>query len=167
MNVVVDACSLINLSNASALGLVCQLQRCRFWIAAGAAGECEGDCARQLLSLVATGTLHRVDDTTISAARVLELLARYGLGQGETESIAACEEHGFVFCSDDKLARGLGTSLLGTKRVIGCLRLLRWCVEERIIECMAAIDLQGVMRDRGGFLPKMEQKFFCTGIAGC
>jgi predicted nucleic acid-binding protein len=99
----------------------------------------------------------------VPAPRVLELLAGHGLGEGETEAIAACEALGYMLCSDDKPARDLGVSLLGAPRVLGSIRLLRWCVEEKLVECTAAFSMFAVMKQSGGFLPKMEQSFFCAG----
>jgi predicted nucleic acid-binding protein len=167
VNLAVDACSLINLSNAGALSLVCRLTRCRLWLCSGVAGECGGECAVQLLSLVAAGDILRIEDAAMPAARVLDLLDRHGLGQGETEAIAACEKFGYTLCSDDGPARALGTSMLGAPRVIGSIRLLQWCVEEQLVECLAAFGLFGTMRDRGGFLPKMERTFFCADARSC
>ena len=167
MNVVVDACSLINLSNAGALSLVCRLKRCRLWVCSGAAGECRAQCALDLITLAASGSLHPVLDATIPAARVLDLLAQNGLGQGETESIAACEALEYVLCSDDGPARKLGVSLLGAHRVTGSIRLLQWCVGENLCDCAMAFGLFGTMRDRGGFLPCTHRDFFCADGPNC
>lgn len=167
VNLAVDACSLINLSNAGALSLVCRLKRCRLWISSGVAGECGGECAVQLLSLAATGGISRIDDATMPATRILDLLGEHGLGQGETEAIAACEKFGFTLCSDDGPARTLGAALLGASRVTGSVRLLQWCVEEQLIGCIAAFGLFGVMRDCGGFLPRIERPFFCADTKDC
>lgn len=162
MNVIVDACSLINLSNAGALSLVCRLERCRLWVCSGAAGECRAQCALDLIRLLASGSLHLVSDATISVVQVLDLLAQHGLGQGETESIAACDALDYVLCSDDGPARKLGVTLLGADRVTGSIRLLQWCVEENLCDCSIAFGLFRAMRDCGGFLPRTQQDFFCA-----
>lgn len=145
----------------------CGLRRCRFWVSPGVVGECRAECAAELLALKAGGALSFIDDAEIPAARVLELLAQFGLDPGETESIAACESLGYSLCSDDGAARKLAAQLLGTFRVIGSLRILRWCVEERVVRCSAAFGVFGTMRDRGGFLPSMDQGFFCSGLPHC
>jgi hypothetical protein len=167
VNVIIDACSLINLNNANSLDMVCGLTRCRFWVCPGVIDECRAQCAARIFSLNATGALGFIDDGEMPATRVLELLAQHGLGSGETESIAACETLNYRLCTDDGPARKLAGQLLGTTRVMGSLRVLQWCVEERIVRCGIAFDLFGTMRNRGGFLPKATQEFFCSGMPGC
>ena len=167
MNVIIDACSLINLSNADALDVTCRLSRCRLWVCPGVIIECRAEVAARLFALEAEGTIGFIADDKMPAARVLGLLDQHGLGAGETESIVACEALGYGFCSDDGPARKLAEGLLGSPHVTGSLRLLRWCVEEQLVDCKAAFNLFGIMLARGGFLPSMRREFFCTGGAEC
>jgi predicted nucleic acid-binding protein len=108
-----------------------------------------------------------IDDAVVPTAIFLKLLADHELGEGETESIATCVALGYGLCCDDKKARFLGETVLGKKRITGSIRVLRWCVEEKLILCGEAFNFFGVMRSAGGFLPKMPQVFFCSGILGC
>ena len=167
MNVIIDACSVINLSNADALDITCRLTRCRFWVCPGVIIECRAELTARLFALNAEGAIGFIADGDMPATRVLQLLDQHGLGAGETESIAACEALGYALCSDDGPARKLAGRLLGSPRVTGSLRLLRWCVEEQIVTCEAAFNLFGIMLARGGFLPSMRQEFFCAGMPNC
>ncbi len=167
MNVIIDACSIINLSNANALDVTCRLARCRFWVCPGVIIECRAELAARLFALNAEGAIGFITDEEIPATRVLELLDQYGLGAGETESIAACEARNYALCSDDGPARRLAGRLLGPSCVTGSVRLLRWCVEEQLVQCEVAFRLFGIMLARGGFLPAMRQDFFCAGKPSC
>ena len=53
-------------------------------------------------------------------------------------------------------------SFVGEDRVIGSLRLLRWCVEETVISCDEAHAFALQMIKAGGFLPDMGHEFFCS-----
>ena len=87
MNVIIDACSVINLSNADALEVTCRLARCRFWVcpADDEIIECRAELAARLFALNAEGVIGFITDEEMPATRVLELLDQYGLGAGETE----------------------------------------------------------------------------------
>jgi hypothetical protein len=56
--------------------------------------------------------------------------------------------------------------LLGAHRVLGGLRILQWNVEDGVTPCDVAFARYISMRDAGGFLPTIEQEFFC-GVPGC
>nr|WP_137117914.1 hypothetical protein [Azospirillum argentinense] len=165
-NYVIDACSVINLTNADALELVCQLPRRRFWISPAVLIETGPTCSHAVQSLLADGLMDVIDDSAISAELYADLLISGGLGDGETECIVACIGLGYDLCCDDKKARALGQKHLGQDRVVGTIRLLRWCVEENLIECNAAFRIFRTMKAAGGFLPKLQSSFFCNPIGG-
>lgn len=167
MKIVTDTCSLINFCNADALSIVCKLQGHRFFVSSGVLGECRPQTAAEVIRLKAAGKLDFIDDDDIPAAQVLDLLATQRLGVGEIEAIAACESLSLSLCSDDGPARKLATRILGKQRVVGSIRVLRWCVEESIISCDAAFGIFETMVACGGFLPPTEHSFFCPGIAAC
>lgn len=167
MKIVTDTCSLINLCNANALSIACKLQEHQIFVSSGVLGECRLQTAAEIVMLKAAGTLEFINDDDVPAARVLDLLATQRLGAGETEAIAACEALGFSLCSDDGPARKLGIRILGKQRVVGSIRILRWCVEEKIISCDAAFDFFDTMIACGGFLPPTEHSFFCSGTTDC
>ena len=161
MNVVVDACSVINLTNVGALQHALSLTACRLAVGPLVIAECHGEAAAHVAAAEADGLLDYVNDDDIPAERYLELLDEHELGEGETECIAVAELEGFTVCCDDRRARRVAQGLLGQDRVIGSLRLLKWCVEEEILTCEEADDLSAQMRAAGGLLPAMGHEFFC------
>jgi predicted nucleic acid-binding protein len=166
-NYAIDASSIINLNNAGALPLACKLIRCRFWLSPIVVGECEPSCAATIAAFEAAGMVSFVDETLVPSGLFLSLLDQNRLGEGETEAIAVSIALGYHFCCDDLRARTLGETLLGRERVVGTIRLLLWCVEDRLIGCEEAFQLCGAMREAGGFLPQMTQGFFCNGLVAC
>lgn len=162
MRVLVDSSSVINLFNAEVLHLFCALDRCEFYVPPLVVGECDEPCAAELVTLREAGCLKFVDDTDVDGDYYLELLEAHGLGAGETEciTIAALADE-YSICCDDKKARATADDVIGADRVIGTLRLLRWCVEDALIDCGQAFGTFNVMKDKGGFLPETPQSFFC------
>ena len=163
MNFLLDSSSVINLHNADALGLVARLERCRFWLPPMVVGECQVGSAAALLELQATDAIGFLDDDMVPTEVFLELLERHDLGNGETECIAICQINGHGLCCDDRKARELARALFGPDRAIGTIRVLRWCVEEGLIDCQGAHALFRGMVGAGGFLPPIDRSFFCSG----
>ncbi len=125
--------------------------------------ECGLDCAAEIISLEAAGSIRFVPDEEISPDRFLELVADHDIGDGELESIAVCETSNCLFCTDDAAARRLATNLLGQPNVMGSLRLLKLAVTASLLQCAEAFAGYNQMRDRGGFLPDIANDFFCAG----
>ena len=161
MNIIIDACSVINLYNAQCLGRVCHLQDHEFWIGPIALGECSGACAAEVWNLIQSGLIAQLQEGEIDGERYLDLLDELGLGPGETECIAAAEVLGFSVCTDDGLARRAALDLLGEDRRLGTARLLQWSVIERIMDCGEANERFTLMKLEGGYLPTLVQGFFC------
>lgn len=160
---IVDSSSVINLFNAGALELLCQLARCDFFVPPLVLGECAPLCASSLVDLRDEGCIALLDDNQIDANRYLEMLERYSLGAGETECIAGSVDTEFCVCCDDRKAREAAAEVIGQDRVVGTLRLLRWCVEDEIADCSEAFRLFSEMKEKGGYLPQTPQDFFCLG----
>lgn len=158
-----DSSSVINLFNAGVLALLCQLEEHDFAVPPMVIGECHGECAAELLALRDQGCLAFIDDDVVDADQYLALLEAHRLGAGETECMAVAAAEDYNVCCDDRRAREAATSLIGEGRVIGSLRLLRWCVERLVIDCGEAFSAFEIMRQRGGFLPQTPQSFFCGG----
>jgi predicted nucleic acid-binding protein len=98
----------------------------------------------------------------ISVSLVTRLIAVYGLGDGETESIAICIENGFSLCCDDKKARSAAQNEITGNLVMGSLRLLKLAVSEKVIKCTEAQISYLEMVIKGGFLPKnIAEDYFC------
>jgi len=158
---VLDSSSIINLFNAGALGLLCQLEQHDFFVPPMVLGECHGDCAVDLIALRGEGCISFIDDDVVDADQYLALLQQYRLGAGETECMALAATADYNICCDDRRAREATADLIGEQKVVGSLRLLRWCVESLVIDCGAAFTAFQTMRQRGGFLPETPQSFFC------
>ena len=161
MNVIIDACSLINLHNGNCLALVPTLSETRIWVGPEVLRECNSECAMAVLSLANRGEIGRIDDFEVGAERFLHLLDRFGLGPGETECLVVAEQNGFVVCSDDRRARTSTEIVLGQNRCIGTARLLKWCVRDRLFSCTDALRYFDLMKMEGGHLPNLEARFFC------
>jgi predicted nucleic acid-binding protein len=160
VDLIIDASSVINLDNAGALELVARLRERTLWLSPLVVGECEPTCAAEILRLVEQGLIRLVNAQNISAEVFLDLLQTHELGEGETECLALCLGHPYVFCCDDSKARHVGVQLLDEPRVIGSLRLLKWCVGEGLATAEIAFSLYKAMNDAGGFLPNIAPEWF-------
>ena len=163
MRLLIDACAAINLYNCGRLADVCELPDTEIEVSPIVLSECGVDCAGVILELEAAGRLRFVPDAEISPDRFLELVADHDIGDGELEAIAVCEVTGGSFCTDDGAARRLATNLLGAQKVMGSLRLLKLAVEASLLKCTDAFSGYLEMRQSGGFLPVLENDFFCSG----
>jgi hypothetical protein len=101
-----------------------------------------------------------VDPDDISAEIFLGLLEAHDLGEGETECLTLSLRHPYVFCCNDIKARHIGEELLGEGRVVGSLRLLKWCVVQELANAEMAFNFYEAMRNAGGFLPDITVKWF-------
>ena len=156
-----DSSSIINLFNAGALALLCQLEDHDFFVPPMVVGECNGDCAVELVTLRDEGCITFINDHAVDADQYLSLLEEHRLGAGETECMAVAATDDFNVCCDDWKARQAATGFLG-EGVLGTLRLLQLCVQELVIDCAAAFDAFTTMKQMGGFLPETQQAFFCA-----
>lgn len=163
MRLLIDACAVINLHNCGMLAVVCNLPETEIAMSPIVVSECGLGCAAAVIELQAAGRIHFVPDDEISPDRFLELVAEHEIGNGELESIAVCEVTNSSFCTDDSAARKLASNLLGAQNVIGSLRLLKIAVEASLLKCTDAFAGYIQMRDSGGFLPPLENDFFCIG----
>jgi len=155
---VLDASTLINLSNGRVLGVVLRLPDCTFSVGPQVIGECINQAGD--ISWAFTNGLARLDDDAIPATLFLSILDQFGLGLGETECLAFALHAEYTVCTDDRKARDASTQMLGCQRVNGTMGLLRMCVEHRVLtpaEAMAAYEL---MKSKGGFLPPVAMIYF-------
>lgn len=160
MDVITDASSIINLSNADALQLVTALPNVRICVSPLVVGECEPTCAAELLAHKTNGTIHFVDPSAISSERFLELFEAHELGEGETECLALLLDGDFVFCCDDNKARKIGASLVAPEKVVGSIRLLKWAVSSQRCTAEEAFSCYELMKEAGGFLPNVTVDWF-------
>jgi predicted nucleic acid-binding protein len=160
VDLIIDASSVINLDNAGALEIVAQLQKRNLCLSPLVIGECHPTCAAKLAELEKQGAIWFVDPEKISAEIFLQLLEEHDLGEGETECIALALKHPFVLCCDDQKARNVATNLIGAERVVGSLRLIKWCVADGLLTSTAAFKIYQSMKAAGGFLPELNQSWF-------
>lgn len=163
MRALLDSSSVINLVNAGALELVCSLDDIEWWLPPAVVDESGPTCAAVTLELQRRGLINFLDDDQVDAERFLALLDAHRLGAGETECVAIAADTDHHVCCDDRRARTMAAGIIGTDRVFGTVRLLRWCVEQWRIDCAEARRLLRSMRDSGGFLPDAPQTYFCVG----
>jgi predicted nucleic acid-binding protein len=160
VDLIIDASSVINLDNVQALNLVTGLKGRTFWISPLVLGECNPACAAEILRLEQSRRIRFVDPNNISAEVFLGYLENYNLGEGETECLVLCLGHPYVLCCDDHKARYIASHLLAPERIIGSLRLLKWCVFEGLMSPEEAFSLYDAMKASGGFLPEMPLAWF-------
>lgn len=160
MDLIIDASSIINLSNAGALPLVAGLPNVIICVSPLVVSECEPTCAAELLALKEQGTVRFVDPDDASSERFLTLLEEHELGEGETECLALLLDRDYVFCCDDGKARRVATSLSDESRVVGSLRLLKWSVEAGLCTAEQAFEYYLLMKSAGGFLPDLPLEWF-------
>ena len=154
---VLDASSAINCINSGSLDLVLSIPELSLGVGPIVRREC-GDAA--LEAALASGKLQTLDDSTIPAGRFLALLARYRLGDGETECLAIAETQRLIMVTDDSAARQAAQELLGAAKLTGSLGLFRRAVIAGLITAEDAMRRYEVMKAKGGFLPDIDLRFF-------
>ncbi|MCK1543889.1 hypothetical protein IVB12_18435 [Bradyrhizobium sp. 179] len=160
MDLIIDASSVINLSNAGALEVVAVLPDVNVCVSPLVVGECEPTCAAELLALQERGTIRFVDPNEVSSERFLALLDEHELGEGETECLALLLDGDYVFCCDDGKARRVAIGSADEGRVVGSLRLLKWAVEAGLCTAKQAFEYYQRMKAAGGFLPDIPCEWF-------
>jgi predicted nucleic acid-binding protein len=160
VDLIIDASSVINLSNADALKVVAGLSNLNICVSPLVVGECEPTCAAELLALQDQGAIRFVDPNEVSSERFLALLDEHELGEGETECLALLLDGDYVFCCDDGKARRVAIALADEGQVVGSLRLLKWAVEAGHCTAEEAFEYYERMKDAGGFLPDIALRWF-------
>lgn len=160
MNIVLDACAIINLVNGSVFDTVLKLREHEFFVGSLVSGECGELTSTVLQPAIQTGRLTVIDDDECSASNFLALLQQYGLGDGETESLTFSQSLGYMICTDDKRARVVSAEVLGNDRVIGSLGLLKQAVQQQLLTASEAFRAYQNMKSGGGFLPEIDMSFF-------
>jgi predicted nucleic acid-binding protein len=120
--------------------------------------EAESTTIAELLTQhFALGTLVRLRNEDLNAAVFLELVDKYGLGEGETECLAhAIASDDLVVCSDDRKARGVVVALLGRPRLTGTIGLLLRCLKNGILTADELRQAHQMMISAGAFLPPLR-----------
>jgi len=159
MIIILDSCSLINLSNAKVLDKIFYLEGISFIIPFAVLDECKS--IKGHLDQLINEEILLLDEETIDIKTYEEILNKYKLGDGETECISLCKITGHIMCSDDNRARKSGIKELGNENVIGSLRLLNYLSQERIISCSELSTAYYLMKSSGGFIPNLNPRTLC------
>ena len=161
MNVVMDACSIINLHNGGVLRCICRIPDIHIQVGPIAGGECSEGCALAIASLHSDGDLEYLEGNDLEIDEFLAFVDGNKLGDGESECIllASLDEESSI-CCDDRRGRNKGIELIGEERVLGSLRLLKFAVHHNILNSTEAFEAYELMRDAGGFLPTIEIAYF-------
>ena len=121
--------------------------------------EILGDQKIVVEALVDKGLL-KVLTSSLGIKEYMLLKAKYGLGDGETEGILLCKEHGYYLITDDNKARKHAATELGTIMVRGTLFLLKKCVLAGKMTEELAYETLELMKTCGAFLPDFPEKYF-------
>ena len=161
MITLLDACCAINLNHGRVLELVLGVQEHGWIIGPRVLDECTDECGGILSAAIDDGRVRELDDASIGADLYLALLAKYGLGPGETECLAAALlDSAMHVATDDRRARSIATTLFGAKRVTGSLGILRSCVQAGALQLAEALASHAAMLEAGGFLPAVDERLF-------
>jgi predicted nucleic acid-binding protein len=153
-----DASALINVLNAGVLSSFLQLPGVAFAIGPQVRAECRQQ--REGIDAIIGCGLQALSDSDLPSSVFFSLLEQYGLGLGETESLALAGHYGYNVCTDDRRARKMCASALGPERVFGTARLLRDSVLANVLTGEAALCVYEQMKARGAFLPELPVSYF-------
>jgi predicted nucleic acid-binding protein len=156
---ILDASTLLNLANGEVLSKVLRLPGTSFQVS-GVVRDESRTVAQAIDVAVAAGHLALVDDKLISISRFLRAKAEWQLDDGETECILAAAEVGSSVACDDKAARKVILKVLGRDRLTGSIGLLREAVKAGLLTQAGAFAAYRLMRERGGFLPAIDEVEF-------
>ncbi len=156
--IVVDTCSLLNWVNGGAFGAIVSLPVTLYVV--GPLVELESTTIAKILAQqFASGKLVRLRNEDLNAAAFLELVDKYGLGEGEIECLAhALTSSDLIVCTDDKKARGIVTALLGRPRLIGTIGLLLKCFRNGTLNAEELRRSHELMIAAGAFLPSIRDE---------
>lgn len=160
MRTILDASTLINISNGKVLDLILALPGRTFIVSTEVRKESR-TIAEIVDALVTLGLVEIIDDSVISAAAVAQARTAWQLGSGECECILAAAALGIssVACDDLKARRRI-ESELGTESLTGSLGLLKDLVNAGLLDSDEAYSAYLLMRAAGGFLPSVHQGYF-------
>lgn len=162
-NIILDACSIINLINGDQIINALNLTGTKFFIGQAVYNELAKVHTQKVIidTLINEGILIMLD-VDIDVDLLISLYKEYNLGDGETESMVLCKQLGFALCCDDRKARKASNDVIGEKSVMGSLRLMKFAVIEELIVCTDAELSLVKMKLEGGFLPNVGHGYFCV-----
>jgi len=162
MEIVLEACSIINLINGELLQHISLIPNMSLYICDTLVEQEILDPAQKLFieTLIINGNVKLLkSDVTLTEFSSLKTL--YNLGFGEIECLAFCKKHSYCIASDDFKARAACSKELGKSNVVGTLFLLREAVRNTSLSCEEAVKAYLLMRQKGGFLPNVNNDYLC------
>lgn len=160
--VVLDSCALINLLNADILKKVFKLSDHVFYIGELVRDECYiVEDQKEIIESQINKGLLKVLEGQISFKEFKAIKDKFGLGDGETESIALSKKLNFHIATDDKKARNSAMEEVGEDFLCGSLYLLKQMIRQGIISCTEGLVLYKLMKIKGGFLPNVDINYLC------
>lgn len=161
MQVILDACTLINLINGASLQTVLSIPEFSFFVGDILLDSEILNPAQKLIIDAHISKGHIVKLTSIiTLQEFLIVKQKFDLGDGETEGIALCKKGKYSFASDDWKARRSGVIEIGDAKVIGTLFLLRETVRQSLMTIQEAISCIQLMKQKGAFLPEVGESYF-------
>lgn len=162
MDIVIDACSLINLINGQVLHKILLIPANTFYVGDNLLEqEILNDGQKLLIEAFLIDNKIQLLQSTVTLSEFKILKSRYGLGDGETECMAICKNYNFCIATDDGKARKCSVKELRKGNVIGSLYLLREAVRNDLLTCEEAKEAFTLMKKSGGFLPKIDDNYLC------
>jgi predicted nucleic acid-binding protein len=152
--VIFDASCLLNLAHGNVLGLVRQLSGVSIEFGHQVYRECR-TIQDELNDLITERHATVLNDAEIPAGRFADLLARYGLGSGETECIVLAEMGAKQIACDDGKARACIVDVVGPDRLTGSIGLLLSLGRAGLLSPSQVRIVHTMMRQKGGFLPDL------------
>lgn len=149
-----DASCLLNLAHGNVLRLVPQLPDVPIEFGHQVYRECR-TIQDELDDLISERHAIVLDDTDVLAGRFADLLARHGLGSGETECIVLAEIGVKQIACDDGKARACITDVMGHDRLTGSIGLLLSLGRTGLLSPPQVRAAHSLMRENGGFLPDL------------
>jgi predicted nucleic acid-binding protein len=163
MEIILDACTIINLINGEVLQEISLISNHTIYICDNILEEEILDSAQKLFieALIIKGHV-KLLESDVTLAEFTSLSSRYNLGFGELECLALCKKHFFHIATDDANARKFAKAELGTEKVIGSLYLIRDAVRNLALNEQEAKNAFKMMKIKGGFLPNIEDSYFTS-----
>lgn len=157
-DLIIDACTLVNLVNGECLEILSKLPG-NFHVGAIVLDEC-GTKREIIEKAINDGMLLELNEDEIDADIYLCFLGQYSLGEGETECLVFAHEKGMGVVSDDRKARTVAKKKVGKSRVFGSIWLLGEAVKAGVMSSEDAWDAYEKMKVNGGFLPPLDPGYF-------
>jgi predicted nucleic acid-binding protein len=163
MNIILDACTIINLINGQSFHSVISIPGLSIFVGDNLIDQEISLNIAQKIIIESAVNENKITLllSNVTLADFSTLKAIYELGNGETECIALCKLLGYHIATDDWKARSAATVEIGVSKVIGSLFLLREAVRKKILTCTEAQNSFLLMKKKGGFLPNIDLEYFC------